>query len=61
MNELIKVNYDTEHPTVSSRDLHDSENDRGKTNSPVFPRPRESMEHPRADNGKRLKDGRKDH
>lgn len=23
MNELIKVNYDTEHPTVSARDLHD--------------------------------------
>lgn len=23
MNELIKVNYDTEHPTVSARDLHE--------------------------------------
>lgn len=23
MDELIKVNYDTEHPTVSARDLHD--------------------------------------
>lgn len=22
MNELIKVNYDTEHPTVSARELH---------------------------------------
>lgn len=24
MNELIKVNYDTEHPTVSARDLHEA-------------------------------------
>lgn len=23
MNELIKINYDTENPTVSARDLHD--------------------------------------
>ena len=23
MNELIKINYDTEHPTVSARDLHE--------------------------------------
>ena len=26
MNELIKVNYDTEHPTVSARDLHEKLN-----------------------------------
>lgn len=26
MNELIKVNYDTEHPTVSARDLHEQLN-----------------------------------
>ncbi len=23
MNNLIKINYDTEHPTVSARDLHE--------------------------------------
>lgn len=26
MNELIKINYDTEHPTVSARDLHEQLN-----------------------------------
>ena len=26
MNELIKVNYDSEHPTVSAKDLHEKLN-----------------------------------